>query len=230
MRQGFTLIELMIVIAIIAVIAAIAIPNLLESRISSQEAGAASALKSGVYTAEVSFQSGCYNDFDNNGIGTYAVVGINGSLASNVATAVPFEILSGKILTTGSITLNLLPFTYAQSATVTTNNTTATNVPQISGYIFSQPISSTAPASATATVLDGSAERDFGVSAAPVDINNGRRGFAINQGGNVYSSKPSSTIASHVFAGTGGDMSVLKVFGASLITAPNSTLYLPYRR
>ncbi len=44
-NEGFTLIELMIVVAIIAIIAAIAIPSLLAARISGNEASAVSSLR-----------------------------------------------------------------------------------------------------------------------------------------------------------------------------------------
>ncbi|NCF98722.1 MAG: prepilin-type N-terminal cleavage/methylation domain-containing protein [Planctomycetia bacterium] len=43
--EGFTLIELMIVVAIIAIIAAIAIPNLLNARMAGNEASAVSSLR-----------------------------------------------------------------------------------------------------------------------------------------------------------------------------------------
>src|SRR5213075_3221594 len=54
--KGFSLIELLIVVAIILIIAAIAIPNLLRSRIAANEASAVGSLRT-PNTAEVTYQS-----------------------------------------------------------------------------------------------------------------------------------------------------------------------------
>ena len=75
-QQGFSLIELLIVVAIILIIAAIAIPNLLRAKMAANESSAVGSIRA-INTAEITYAS------------AYPTVGFAPDLASLGSTASP---------------------------------------------------------------------------------------------------------------------------------------------
>jgi prepilin-type N-terminal cleavage/methylation domain-containing protein len=73
-NAGFTLIELMIVVAIIAIIASVAIPRLMAARLSANESAAISTLRS-LTSAQAQVQSSGAIDTDGDGSGEYGCFG-----------------------------------------------------------------------------------------------------------------------------------------------------------
>jgi type IV pilus assembly protein PilA len=106
--QGFSLIELLIVVAVILIIAAIAIPNFIRSRMRANEASAVSSLRS-ITTAEISYST-TYNIGYS---GTLAALGGTGSDQNNAG-------LLDSVLTSGL--KSGYSFTYAATSSDSNGN------------------------------------------------------------------------------------------------------------
>ena len=129
-NSGFTLIEMMIVAAIIAVIASIAIPKLLSSRISANENVAISTLRS-IASAQAQLQASCAIDTDADGGGEF---GFFGELAGTAPLRIWDSATQAPALdASGTLHPAILPTPFGKTLTVAPGNE---DIVQRSGYYF----------------------------------------------------------------------------------------------
>ncbi len=93
-QKGFSLIELLIVVAIILIIAAIAIPNLMRARMSANDASAAASVRD-ISTAEITY----FNTYVS--IGFPAALGTLGGALPCTPSSVTGCIIDNSLATNG---------------------------------------------------------------------------------------------------------------------------------
>lgn len=209
---GFTLIELMIVVAIIAVIAAIAIPKLMSARISANENAAIATLRT-IAGAQQQLQASNAMDTDGDGGGEY---GFFGEL-SGVAPLRVFTVANPAVGAAGA-TLNP-PFLATAFGSLQTDGTNGCVERQ--GYLFKIYL----PDARAGAVIPGVGEIPAGGAAAagtalatwnsadcelywcayawPVEVGRtGNRVFFINQDGDVAATANLATAAARYSAQT----------------------------
>ena len=154
--RGFSLIELLIVVAIILIIAAIAIPNLLRSRIAANQASAVGSLRT-MNTAEITYAS-TYNAGYSNALTDLAPP--SGATPTSTAAGLIDSVLASGVKSGYTFTYTPGPVvggridTYMINANPVTVGTTGTNFyfTDHSGVIRQN---STATASSTDSPLAG---------------------------------------------------------------------------
>ncbi len=152
-------------IAAIAIVAGIAVPNLLESRVTANESAAAMSLKSGLFPAQVQFQGGGYADEDGDHIGSYGFLR-EMSGAQPVAGGMEVQLLMGPVAKGEGNGYRYAVF-----------------IPDAEGGGMGEP------AGERPVVVGGADQRErYWIGYAwPIDAKQGRMMFAIDQSGQVYS-------------------------------------------
>jgi prepilin-type N-terminal cleavage/methylation domain-containing protein len=193
-NAGFTLIELMIVVAIIAIIASVAIPRLMAARLSANESAAISTLRS-LSSAQAQVQSSAAIDTDADGGGEYGYF-------AELAGQAPLRVSAAGLPAAGVAGTDELNPAIMSSAFGQIN---ATSQVTRSGYLFQMWLPAATVAGATAGIAEdaGPGPGTGGKQAAPFpDPNNcevlwacyawpmnaaqtGNRTFFVNQEGDL---------------------------------------------
>jgi len=121
-QKGFSLIELLIVVAIILIIAAIAIPNLLRARIAAQESSAVGSTRT-IVTAQISYNS------------AYPTVGFASALSNLAGTS-----CSTTVTSVNACLIDALLGAGTKSGYTFTSAATGGTTPTTGFYVYANPV------------------------------------------------------------------------------------------
>ncbi|MCB9890700.1 MAG: prepilin-type N-terminal cleavage/methylation domain-containing protein [Planctomycetes bacterium] len=214
-ESGFTLIELMIVVAIIAIIASIAIPNLMAARINANESAAIATLKN-ISSSQAQIQAAGIIDANGNGAGEYGYFQeLSG--ARNVKTGTP-----ATSVTVSAVKVAPPVLSGAFGKVDTTGRVLR------SGYYFQMYLPGVGadflaeadPTAAYPTVDPSQSEVLWSCYAWPASFgNSGKRAFFVNQQGDVMATSNATTKYSGTTTPPSGGAAYVTVSGVTLSMA-----------
>lgn len=190
-QAGFTLIEMLIVTAVFGVLATVAVPNLLSSRVAANEAAVIATLRA-ISTAQFQFKSAAELDSNNDFGYEYATLGELAAIDELRGTGM---VLSRNLLSTGSAQVDAMGWATHHGYHLCLYLPSASGV-GVAGI----------PAN-NGTINAVQAERFWTCVAWPTTAGStGRRSFFVNQQGQVLQNMRTTYTGSMVVPGAGAGL------------------------